>query len=259
MTIIFSGITWTVGKRHILDNLSLTAAAGQFTGIVGPNGSGKSSLLRCLYRAQRPNQGSITLNGRDIRAFTRRELARQLAALVQEPLAECHFTALELVLMGRYPQQSTFSSLNDEDLTLAHWAMEVADLCGLADAPFQTLSGGEKQRVMIARALCQKSPVLVLDEPTNHLDIHHSLSLLGQIKALGRTVIAVLHDLNLAAAYCDQVIVLAKGRTAAAGPPEQVFTPSLLRDIFGVEAEVRREDSTVQLRFLGPAQRALAL
>uniref|UniRef100_UPI004055E52C ABC transporter ATP-binding protein n=1 Tax=Candidatus Electronema sp. TaxID=2698783 RepID=UPI004055E52C len=256
MNITFSGITWSVGGRRILDSLSLTAESGQFTGIVGPNGSGKSSLLRCLYRALRPDAGSVALDGQDIRAFSRRELAAKLAAVLQESLAECCFTVLEMVLMGRYPHHGAFSTMNEEDMSFARRAMQAADLTELEDAPFQTLSGGEKQRVLIARALCQNSPALILDEPTNHLDIRHSLSLLGQIKHLGLTTLAVLHDLNFAAAFCDQVFVLDRGRVAASGPPTQVFTPELLRTVFGVEADVRAEGGTAQLRFLSPASKA---
>lgn len=256
MKITFSGITWSVSGRRILDSLSLTAESGQFTGIVGPNGSGKSSLLRCLYRALRPDAGSVALDGQDIRAFSRRELAAKLAAVLQESLAECHFTVLEMVLMGRYPHHGAFSRLSWEDLSCARRSMQAADLVGLEDAPFQTLSGGEKQRVLIARALCQNSPALILDEPTNHLDIRHALSLLGQIKRLGLTTLAVLHDLNMAAAFCDQVFVLEQGQVAASGPPAQVFTPELLRTVFGVEAEVRSESGATQLRFLGPSSRA---
>ncbi|WP_417916856.1 ABC transporter ATP-binding protein [Candidatus Electronema sp. JC] len=256
MKISFSGITWSVGGRRILDSLSLTAASGQFTGIVGPNGSGKSSLLRCLYRALLPDAGSIALDGQDIRVLSRRELATKLASVLQESLSECHFTVIEMVLMGRYPHHGAFSPMNEEDMNCARRAMQAADLCGLEDAPFQTLSGGEKQRVLIARALCQNSPALILDEPTNHLDIRHSLSLLGEIKRLRLTTLAVLHDLNLAASFCDQVFVLAQGKVAASGPPAQVFTPVLLRHVFGVEADVRTEGGTAQLRFLGPSSMA---
>lgn len=182
MKITCSEICWSAGKRPILDRVSLTAATGQFTGIIGPNGSGKSSLLRCLYRALTPDSGQMFLNDREIRSFSRRELAVQMAAVLQESLAECPFTVMEMVMMGRYPHHSTFSSLNREDRAKARHALKQADLLAMEQAMFQSLSGGEKQRVMIARALCQETPVLLLDEPTNHLDIRHALALLGLIK-----------------------------------------------------------------------------
>ncbi|MCI5115243.1 MAG: ABC transporter ATP-binding protein [Candidatus Electrothrix sp. AW1] len=254
MKITCSEICWSAGKRPILDRVSLTTATGQFTGIIGPNGSGKSSLLRCLYRALTPDSGQMFLNDREIRSFSRRELAVHMAAVLQESLAECPFTVMEMVMMGRYPHHSTFSSLNREDRAKAQYALEQADLLTMEQAMFQSLSGGEKQRVMIARALCQETPVLLLDEPTNHLDIRHALALLGLIKKLQVTTLAVLHDLNLAAACCDKIVVLEKGRVTASGEPGAVFTPSLLKVVFGVEAEVNFAAEGPYIRFLGPSR-----
>ena len=251
MKISFSGITWSAGGRRILDNVSLTAESGRFTGIIGPNGSGKSSLLRCLYRALRPDAGSITLDEQDISSLPQRELAGRLASVLQESLAECHFTVLEMVLMGRYPHHGLFSSLNEQDMALARTALRTADLNGMEHTLFHTLSGGEKQRVLIGRALCQEAPALILDEPTNHLDIRHALSLLSLIKGLGVTVLAVLHDLNFAAAYCDTVYVLEKGRITVSGKPAAVLTPPFFRQVFGVETEVECRDGRPHIRFLG--------
>lgn len=254
MNLTCSEICWTAGGRSILDHVSLTAKAGQFTGIIGPNGSGKSTLLRCLYRALTPDCGQMFLDNREIRSFSRRELAMQLAAVLQESLADSPFSVMEMVLMGRYPYHNAFSSLNEKDRSTAQHALELADLGDLAHARFQSLSGGEKQRVMIARALCQEAPVLLLDEPTNHLDIRHALALLGLIKKMKLTTLTVLHDLNLAAACCHTIFVLKNGRIVASGKPSAVFTPVQLREIFGVEATVRSIAGKPHIHFLGPSQ-----
>jgi iron complex transport system ATP-binding protein len=254
MNITCSEICWSAGKRRILDQVSLTAATGEFTGIIGPNGSGKSTLLRCLYRALPPDSGQMFFDNREIRSFSRRELAVHMAAVLQESFAECPFTVIEMVLMGRYPHHSAFSSLNREDQDKARHALEQTDLVGMEATLFQRLSGGEKQRVMIARALCQETPILILDEPTNHLDIRHALALLRLIKEMQKTTLVVLHDLNLAASYCDKVFVLENGRVAAAGEPGSLFTPSLLREIFGVEAEVNPSAEGPYIRFTGSSR-----
>ena len=254
MKIACSEVCWSAGGRRILNTVSLTAEPGKFVGIVGPNGSGKSTLLRCFYRALSPDSGRMLLGDREIRSFSRRKLAVYMAAVLQESLAESPFTVMEMVLMGRYPHHNALSSLNKVDRVKARHALELTDLRSLEDAQFQSLSGGEKQRVMIARALCQETPVLLLDEPTNHLDIRHALSLLGLIKDLQVTTLAVLHDLNLAADCCDKVFVLKNGQVTASGEPGSVFTPPLLRQVFGVEAEVSCAAGKPNIRFLRPTR-----
>ncbi|WP_367136201.1 heme ABC transporter ATP-binding protein [Saccharothrix sp. HUAS TT1] len=220
----------------ILHGIDLDAPAGEVHGIVGPNGSGKSTTLRCVYRALEPSGGVVRLGGRDITTTKVRDTAEHLAALTQDSHVEFDFTVTEVVAMGRLPHRST--PRRDEEVVAD--ALSRVDAAHLADRGFLSLSGGERQRVLIARALAQQPRVLVLDEPTNHLDISHQLAVLALVRRLGVTVLAVLHDLNLAAAHCDRLHVLDGGRVVRSGTPEQVLTPEVLHDVFHVRAHVVR-------------------
>jgi len=237
-----------VSVDGILDGIRLTVDGGAFVGLVGPNGSGKSTLLRCVYRALRPAGGVVRLDGDDVHAMDPRAAARRLAALPQESSAEFDFTVAEVVAMGRLPHRGRTAA---EDEAICSEAMERTGVRQLADRGFLALSGGERQRVLIARALAQRPRVLVLDEPTNHLDIAHQLEVLSLVRTGGPTVLAALHDLNLAAAHCDVLYVIADGRIVASGPPHDVLQPALLADVFGVRAHPVRHPETgaVQLLF----------
>jgi iron complex transport system ATP-binding protein len=217
---------------RIIHDISLKATTGEVVGIVGPNGSGKSTTLRCVYRALKPHAGRVLLHNEDV--HTRRDTARHLAALTQESQVEFDFTVAEVVEMGRLPHHRDPA----KDRTICAEALCEVDAQHLAGRSFLTLSGGERQRVLIARALAQEPQVLVLDEPTNHLDIRHQLDVLGLVRRTKKTVLTVLHDLNLAAAYCDRLHVLAEGRLVASGTPAEVLTTQLVQDVFGVEAHV---------------------
>ena len=233
------GVDWSPDKVHrILDSIELHARPGDFVGIIGPNGSGKSSLLRCIYRALRPNAGSVLLDGQDVWDMKPQEAASKIAVVLQETSTEFDFTVLEMVLMGRHPHKQAMEGFTPEDLAVAHQALHQVGMLGLQTRPFATLSGGEKQRTLIARALAQKAPFLVLDEPTNHLDIRYTLEILESVRNLGVTTVAVLHDLNFAAAYCDHLFVLYSGRVRVHGRPEDVLTSALLKEVFEVGAVV---------------------
>ncbi|MGM1060490.1 ABC transporter ATP-binding protein [Saccharothrix sp. Mg75] len=218
----------------ILRGVDVRVGGGEVHGIVGPNGSGKSTALRCVYRALAPSGGAVLLDGRDIAGQRVADTARRLAALTQDSHVEFDFTAAEVVAMGRLPHRTG----REEDARVAADALSRVDAAHLAHRSFLTLSGGERQRVLIARALAQRPEVLVLDEPTNHLDISHQLAVLGLVRGLGVTVLAVLHDLNLAAAHCDRLHVLAEGRVVRSGTPAEVLTPDLLAEVFRVRAHV---------------------
>ncbi|NEA98074.1 ABC transporter ATP-binding protein [Streptomyces sp. SID13726] len=237
-----------VSVAGILRDIRLTVRSGAFVGLVGPNGSGKSTLLRCVYRALRPTAGVIGLDGDDVHAMNPRAAARVLAALPQESSAEFDFTVAEVVAMGRLPHRDR-TAASDHEICAA--ALRRAGVDHLAGRGFLALSGGEKQRVLIARALAQQPRVLVLDEPTNHLDIAHQLDVLGLVRDSGPTVLAALHDLNLAAAHCDLLYVIQDGRIVASGPPHEVLEPALLAEVFGVRAHPVRHPETgaVQLLF----------
>ncbi|MER7056259.1 MULTISPECIES: ABC transporter ATP-binding protein [unclassified Streptomyces] len=250
------GVTLTAGARHLVRDVSLTARPGETIGLVGPNGSGKSSLLRAVYRVLRPDTGQVLVDGSDAWSMPVRRLARTVAAVVQDSAADFDLAVREVVAMGRTPHKRLLDGDTPEDAGLVDSALFEADVAHLADRPFDRLSGGERQRVLIARALAQQPTLLVLDEPTNHLDIRHQLGVLGVLRRLPATVLLALHDLNLAAYYCDRLYVLSDGAITASGPPGAVLTPRLLAEVYGVEAEVATHPRTgaPQVTFL-PGQR----
>ncbi|MDX3630823.1 ABC transporter ATP-binding protein [Streptomyces europaeiscabiei] len=248
MRLDIDGVTVEAAGARLVDDIRLTADSGAFVGLVGPNGSGKSTLLRCVYRALRPAAGVVRLDGEDTHAMPSRAAARVLAALPQESSAEFDFTVAEVVAMGRLPHRDRTAA---SDAEICARAMGRTGVDHLADRGFLALSGGEKQRVLLARALAQQPRVLVLDEPTNHLDIAHQLDVLSLVRDSGITVLAALHDLNLAAAHCDVLYVIADGRIVTSGPPHDVLRPDLLAEVFGVRAHPVRHPATgaVQLLF----------
>lgn len=243
-------VTVEISGARVVEDVSLRAGSGQVVGLVGPNGSGKSTVLRCVYRALRPTAGAVRLDGDDLLAMSTRESARRLAALPQEAVAEFDFTVAEVVAMGRLSHQGAVARETDEDRRVCAAALEEVGAGHLADRGFLTLSGGEKQRVLIARALSQQPRVLVLDEPTNHLDIAQQLEVLALVRASGLTVLTALHDLNLAALHCDLVHVVDGGRIVASGAPHDVLTPALLADVFGVRAHRVPHPETGAVRLL---------
>lgn len=236
--LVVDTVTLTAGARHLVEDVSLTARPGEVIGLVGPNGSGKSSLLRAVYRVLRPATGRVGVDGTDAWSLPVRQLARTVAAVVQESAADFDLTVREAVAMGRTPHKRLLDGDTPEDAGLIESALAAVDATDLAHRPFDQLSGGERQRVLIARALAQQPSLLVLDEPTNHLDIRHQLDVLGTLRRLPATVLVALHDLNLAAYYCDRLYVLHDGKVTASGPPADILTPTLLADVYGVTSEV---------------------
>ncbi|MEU6387996.1 ABC transporter ATP-binding protein [Streptomyces sp. NPDC046939] len=247
MQLDVEGVSVEVAGARLVDEVTLDVPAGTFVGLVGPNGSGKSTLLRCVYRARRPDSGFVRVDSEDVHRMAPRAAARLLAALPQESAADFDFTVAEVVAMGRLPHRDR-TAARDRDICRS--ALEEAGVAHLATRGFLSLSGGEKQRVLIARALAQEPRVLVLDEPTNHLDIAHQLDVLRRVRKSGPTVLAALHDLNLAAAHCDLLHVLHGGRVVASGPPDEVLSPALLADVFGVRAHRVRHPETGTTQFL---------
>jgi iron complex transport system ATP-binding protein len=240
-------LSWTVENTRVLVDAAVACPDGTFVGLVGPNGSGKSSLLRCVYRVIKPDSGSAAVDGRDVWDLTPRALARDLAVVVQERPNETAFTVREIVLMARGPHKGLLEQDTAHDHQLVASALRRVGIEALSERRFDTLSGGEKQRVVIARALAQEPRVLVLDEPTTHLDLGHQHQVLDLIRSLGLTTIAALHDLNLAATYCDQVFVLDRGSIRAHGTPSQVLTAELIADVYGVRAAIGQHPLTGKL------------
>ncbi len=234
----------TVGydERTVLDSLDVDLPADAFTVIVGPNACGKSTLLRTMARLLAPRHGTVLLDGTAIRDLPTREVARRLGVLPQSPLVPEGVTVADLVGRGRQPYQRWWRQWSEQDSAAVDRAMAQADVAGLADRPVDTLSGGQRQRVWIAMTLAQDTEALLLDEPTTFLDLAHQVEVLDLLHRLraerGRTVVAVLHDLNQAARYADHLIAMREGRVVAAGPPREILTADLVRDVFGLDCVV---------------------
>lgn len=235
------GVAWRPGRRAplVLHPTSFEVGAGRVLGVVGPNGAGKSTLLRLLYRYQAPSAGQVKINGQDLWAMPARAAARKVAAVLQEQAAAFGLSVQEIIMLGRTPYRRAFKSIAAQDVDVVSRVMQRLDLQGLGHRDFGTLSGGERQRVMVARALVQEPEVLILDEPTNHLDIRHQLEVLALIKSLDLTIVVSLHDLNIAANICDDILVIEDGHPRGFGAPDTLLTESLLSQTFKVDA--RRE------------------
>jgi iron complex transport system ATP-binding protein len=238
-----------IAGRRIVEHVSL-GVDGDIVGLVGPNGSGKSTVLRTVYRMLRPEAGHVRVAGQDVWSMRAREAARTTAAVVQDSPTDLELTVLECVATGRVPHGRLLGAAGAGDHQAVERAMATAGVTSFADRNVSTLSGGERQRVQLARALAQEPSILVLDEPTNHLDIRHQLELLSLVRGLSITTLVTLHDLNLAAAYCDRIVVLSDGSVVATGSPEKVFTPALLLEVFGVHAAATTNPLTGRLQLV---------
>jgi iron complex transport system ATP-binding protein len=229
------------GRREVLRGVDLVLARGELVALLGTNGSGKTTLLRTFSGALAPDRGSVHFDGRSVGDWRRNELARRVAVLPQQLELPLGFRVAELVAMGRAPHaRRLFASTADDERAIARALLD-ADAADLADRPAEELSGGERQRLLVAMALAQEPDLLLLDEPTLHLDLAHQVALLGAIRRLrdqrGLTVLAVLHDLNLAAAFAPRVAILDEGRVVADGPPGEVLSIDLVRRVFGVRVD----------------------
>jgi iron complex transport system ATP-binding protein len=237
-------LTAGYGDRAVLHGVSIDVHAGELLAIVGPNGAGKSTLLKNLSGALRPWSGTVELEGRLLGEYDRRAIARRLAMVAQENLVAFRFTVLEIVLMGRAPHLGAFHFETRHDLEIAHAALERFDLIGLARRPIQELSGGERKRVFLARALAQDPHVALLDEPTAFLDLRHVAEIFARLRELrlerGLAVVATLHDLNAAALHADRVLLMKDGAVGGYGTPDEVFTAENLRAVYETEVHVGR-------------------
>jgi iron complex transport system ATP-binding protein len=246
------------GGELVLAGVSLTAKTGATVGLVGPNGSGKSTLLRVIYRALRPQHGTVLIDGTDVSVLSGRELAGRLAVVSQESPTEVPMTVADMVMLGRTPWAGAVRGYSRADHIIVAETLHRVGARELADRPFMALSGGERQRVLIARALAQEADHLLLDEPTNHLDIHYQHELLSLLAELKVTTVTVLHDLNLAARYCDSAVLLNRGQVAAAGTVDEVLTPEVLEPVYGVRVQRAAAFGSFQLLF-GPGLRSANL
>jgi iron complex transport system ATP-binding protein len=236
------GLTLAYDEHTVVRDLDADILDGTITCVIGPNGCGKSTMLRALGRLMRPRAGVVELDGRDIHRAPTREVAQVLGVLPQQPTAPDGLTVADLVARGRHPAQRWYRQWSGDDQEAVARALEQTDLLHLADTPLQELSGGQRQRAWISMVLAQGTDLLLLDEPTTFLDLVHQVDVLDLVRDLhrqgGRTIVMVLHDLNLAARYADTVIAMREGEVLASGPPADVLTPDLLRAAFDLDAVV---------------------
>ena len=236
-----------LGGSDILDGVSLTADTGDLVGLVGPNGAGKTTLLRAIQGAIRPTAGTVTVDGHAITSLSARETGRLVATVPQETRLSFSFSVEDAVAMGRNPHIGRFGTADADDRRAVGEALADTDLTELADRPVTELSGGERQRVLLARAFAQDTPLLLLDEPTANLDINHAVNTLDLVRSVvdeGTTAVAAIHDLNLAARYCDRLVLLAEGSVVEAGAPEAVLTSETLKAAFDARTVVANDPTT---------------
>lgn len=243
-----------LGGQLVLSDVSFTAASGEWLGVIGPNGSGKTTLLRAVSGAVAA-EGEIQLFGQSLSSWSTHERARRVAMVRQQSAVAFDLAVRDVVMLGRAPHRGWFASFSDQDAEIVQAAMQEVDVATYADRSLTSLSGGEIQRVFLAQALAQDANLLLLDEPTTHLDVHYQFSLLDAVRRQvqqGRAVVAVVHDLEHAARYADQLLVLNHGRCIAKGPPNEVLTPELIADVFGMNAVVQPADEGLRIDYRAP-------
>ena len=241
MNITAENIKMKIGDNEILKGVSIDSKNREFVGIIGPNGSGKSTLLKSIYRILKPNDGCIKLGDMDISKMSIKESAKKMAVVSQHNYYNFDFTVKEVVSMGRSPHKKNLERDNIEDFEIVKESLQKVGMSEFSNRSFSTLSGGEQQRVILARALAQKTPCLILDEPTNHLDIKYQLSLLNIVKSLDLTVISAIHDLNIASMYCDRLFVMKDGQIVASGTPQDILTKELIKEIYEIDVEIIKD------------------
>lgn len=243
MQVQTSALTAALGGNQILRGIDIDIHSKEMVGILGPNGSGKSTLLKCIYRTLKPTNGAVFLDGQALDSYSYRASARKVAVLAQHNYYNFDFSVQEVVLMGRAPYKRALDRDTPEDFKLVERALQQVGMSQFRDRTFSTLSGGEQQRVILARALVQQTPCLILDEPTNHLDIKYQLQLMDFVRGLDRTILSAIHDLNIASMYCDRLYVMKEGKIVASGTPQNILTSALIRQVYEVDADVVTDSS----------------
>lgn len=250
MNIKTENINVTLEKNNILKDINIEVDNKEVVGIIGPNGSGKSTLLKCIYRVLKPSDGVIKIDNINMNSISVKESSKKLSVLSQHNDYNFDFTVKEIVLMGRAPYKKFMERDNKEDYDILNDALKKVDMIEFKDRSFKSLSGGEQQRVILARALVQQPKCLILDEPTNHLDIKYQLQLMRIVKGLNVEVIAAIHDLNIAAMYCDKIYVLKNGEIIKFGKTKEVLTKKLIKDVYEVDADVIINEDRVHICYI---------
>lgn len=244
-------LDYNIDSRKILSQVSLSVRKNEFVGLVGPNGSGKSTLLKNIYRQYVPSSGMVYLNGKDVFKLKSKEAARQMAIVAQENQPDFDFSVQEMILMGRYSRKKLFEPDDQEDFEAVKKALAMVGMENTEERSFLSLSGGEKQRIYLAMAFAQESELIILDEPTNHLDIGYQLYIMEIMRQFrDKTIFTSVHDMNLAARYCDRIILLKDGKVIDNGRPEEVLTETQIRDVFHVDTEIEKKDGYLRISYL---------
>ncbi len=236
MKLRIEDLDFAIEDKQILKDINLNIEKGDFFGLIGPNGSGKSTLLKNIYRVLSPDRGSIFLDDTSISELSMKESAKKMSVFIQENHLEFDMNVLDLVLLGRYAHKKLFEDNNAEDINIAKEALKKVGMFDYINRGFLSLSGGEKQRILLAKVLAQGSDFIVLDEPTNHLDIHYQYQIMSILRDHNRTVFSSVHDLNIAAMYCNKVIILDEGKVKKIGKTEDILTSSMIEEVFQIPA-----------------------
>jgi len=254
MKLTVGNIGFSYESIEVLKDISFELKPGNILGIVGPNGSGKTTLLRCINRGLKPNEGVVFLDDINLSLIEQKEIARKIGVVPQNFSHRFPFTVFDIVLMGRFPHKKRFDKEEEEDFNIVNRSLKLSGIDHLASRLITEISGGEHQKVIIARALAQKPQVLLLDEPTLHLDINHQIELLELLKVLSKEenliVVVVSHDLNLAARYSDEIMILKRGKIYQAGSPEEVITRQTIREVYEIETEIIRSHITNSINII---------
>jgi len=235
-------------EEEVLSNINITIEKGKFYTILGPNGSGKTTLLKLISKGLNVSKNHVFIDGEDLNTISSKQLAKKIAMVPQSTEIEFDFSVEDIVLMGRTPHIKRFSSESEKDFEMAREAMEMTNTLILKDKKINELSGGERQRVIVARAICQDTNIILLDEPISHLDIHHQIEIMNEMKQLNEnkniTIVAVLHDLNIAAAYSDHMILMNKGKVHSYGRPEEILNEKTIKEVYGLQVYITKNPKT---------------
>ncbi len=249
MTVSTQNLHISLGGTEILKEIDFHTKQHSFVGIIGPNGSGKSTLLKCIYRTLKPTSGAVLLDDISLQTLSLKQSAKKIAVVAQHNHYNFDFTVKDVVMLGRAPHKRMLDRDTKEDFQLVDTCLQQVGMQDFSERLFSSLSGGEQQRVLLARALAQQTPCLILDEPTNHLDIKYQLQLMDIVKSLGITVIAAIHDLNIAAMYCDYIYVMKHGEIVTKGTPKEVLTSKIIEEIYEVQADVIQQNGVLHILY----------